>query len=311
MAILATYINTSSFSIEGEHDAEFEIGRGIRLNQGVAGYADVSVLSAIYSAGTDLTTINVVPASCVSTLVSITRGAISAGSAGAHYHTGHGDGGPIPASSINATETARLKTIADLVGTEGEVLQTTDANAVSFGQVNRYVVGTAGETLAQYDVTYLDYDGYDSVWLLARTGGTDEQSDGWGMVASAVGIEEDATGNILQFGEIENALWDWIPGRILWLDTVAGGMTDERPTDNPKIQLGHALTATRIFWNPIGAVSTWNWRGAWVDSTYYANDDVVSNDGHIYIATVSHTASASADEPGTGTYWGDVWELVI
>lgn len=311
MAVLATYISSTQFSIDGEHDQEYEGGRRIRLLQGLSGNVDVTTTVAAYDSGNDRTIITVTPAYVQAALTSIRRGASSANSVGHHSHTGHGDGGPLPSIALSATQISRLQDIADLVGDEGDVLQTDADNVVSLGQVNRYLDGTAGEALDEFSVGYLEFDGYDPLCYLAKTGGTDSQSDGWVLVAESGGIAESASGKLLQFGEIENDAWDWVPGRILWLDSLAGGMTDERPADNPKVQLGHALTATRIFFNPIGPVCTWNWRGAWTNGVYYANDDVVSHSSHVYIAKMSHTASTAADEPGAGAYWADIWELVI
>lgn len=51
------------------------------------------------------------------------------------------------------------------------------------------------------------------------------------------------------------------------------------------------------------------WRGQWVDSSSYIINDVVYNNGSSYIATADHNASL-ATEPGDGTSWITVWDLM-
>lgn len=51
------------------------------------------------------------------------------------------------------------------------------------------------------------------------------------------------------------------------------------------------------------------WEGAWVVSTVYSLNDVVSNDGSSYICILAHTSSAS-DEPGVGVNTATYWEVL-
>ena len=52
------------------------------------------------------------------------------------------------------------------------------------------------------------------------------------------------------------------------------------------------------------------WRTAWATATAYAQSDLVTHNGNVYIATSGHTSGAST-EPGVGADWGDYWDLVI
>lgn len=52
------------------------------------------------------------------------------------------------------------------------------------------------------------------------------------------------------------------------------------------------------------------WRRAWATATAYAQSDLVTHNGNVYIATSGHTSGAST-EPGVGADWGDYWDLVI
>ena len=51
------------------------------------------------------------------------------------------------------------------------------------------------------------------------------------------------------------------------------------------------------------------WRGQWSDSSSYIINEVVFNNGSSYIATADHDASF-ATEPGDGTSWIVVWDLM-
>lgn len=52
-----------------------------------------------------------------------------------------------------------------------------------------------------------------------------------------------------------------------------------------------------------------NWLGAWVTSTSYLVNQVVTNDGSSYICISNHT-SAESDEPGFGNSWATYWDLM-
>ena len=51
------------------------------------------------------------------------------------------------------------------------------------------------------------------------------------------------------------------------------------------------------------------WRGLWSDSSSYIINDVVYNNGSSYISISSHDASFTT-EPGDGTSWTVVWDLM-
>lgn len=51
-----------------------------------------------------------------------------------------------------------------------------------------------------------------------------------------------------------------------------------------------------------------NWRGAWITSTAFVVNDVVSNDGSTHICILAHT-SAGTDEPGVGANTATYWEI--
>ncbi|MBR9682642.1 MAG: hypothetical protein GOV02_03115 [Candidatus Aenigmarchaeota archaeon] len=57
------------------------------------------------------------------------------------------------------------------------------------------------------------------------------------------------------------------------------------------------------------ASGTLIWKGPWVDSSAYVVNDLVENNGSSYIATSDHISSP-VTEPGDGTSWTTVWDLV-
>jgi hypothetical protein len=50
------------------------------------------------------------------------------------------------------------------------------------------------------------------------------------------------------------------------------------------------------------------WQGPWVTATGYALNDVVENDGSVFICITAHTSAAS-DQPGWGATWETQWDL--
>jgi hypothetical protein len=109
------------------------------------------------------------------------------------------------------------------------------------------LTGTAGETLARYDVVYANVDGK---YYLADADGTEAQANAVGIVTQSGGIAQDSTGQI-QVNPIQiiNGSWSWAPNTELFLDT-AGGMT-HTPTALDWIKpVGFAISATRILFAP-------------------------------------------------------------
>lgn len=73
-------------------------------------------------------------------------------------------------------------------------------------------------------------------------------------IALATGtIDENAEGEFLLCGFFGNAIWDWTPGGLLYIDrTTAGDLTQTAPlTTGDQVQVvGIAITATIILLNP-------------------------------------------------------------
>lgn len=114
MSIPATYVSTSSFTVDGEFDGEYPWGRRITVYQGVDGSARSYVISATYSASTDKVTIVIAHSVLTENLTSISRGPGDKKSLGIHYHTSNvDDAGYMPASKISE---AQVNALLALIG---------------------------------------------------------------------------------------------------------------------------------------------------------------------------------------------------
>ena len=108
MGIPATYISSNSFSVDGEVDGDYPIGRKVILSMGVDCVLDTGVASATYSMSDDWTVVVVADSIVTSKLVSIEQGTGDAVSVGWHYHTGKRDAGYIPASRFTDDQVTQI-----------------------------------------------------------------------------------------------------------------------------------------------------------------------------------------------------------
>ena len=106
--------------------------------------------------------------------------------------------------------------------------------------------GVAGETLPAYKPVYLSNAG---TWKLA-----DASSEST-MPAAALTVEaipSGKSGKILLVGIVQNNLWSWVPGNLLYVSTSTGEITITPPgtTGNQVQVIGIALSQTLIIFNP-------------------------------------------------------------
>jgi hypothetical protein len=71
-----------------------------------------------------------------------------------------------------------------------------------------------------------------------------------------------------------------------------------------------ALDRAMLVSQEIAEENELTWRTAWAVDTAYAESDLVTHNGNVYIATAAHT-SAAASEPGIGASWADYWDLAV
>lgn len=253
MAILATYMTSSQFSIDGEHDQEFEAGRRIRLLQGESGNVDVTTTSAAYDSGNDRTVITVAPSNVASSLATIKRGPGGGNSSGEHGHSGRGDGGFIAAALLSSTNIAILLSLAALSPSYGEVIQGDSGGELSVGPPASISSGVAGEALTALQVVYPD-TADSGKFKLAQSDGTAAEAEASALVLSA-SLSTDGSGYFHAHGFITDSSWSFTPGAVLWLDAAAGGITETEPVSGYGTRLGKAWTATKIFFNPLAPVA--------------------------------------------------------
>jgi len=65
-------------------------------------------------------------------------------------------------------------------------------------------------------------------------------------------ISMGVTDNIIVLGNVNNDSWNWIPGELLYLDIISGGITQIPPTilNSYMQRIGIAITDTLIYFNP-------------------------------------------------------------
>lgn len=247
MTISASYVNSSRFSISGEHDQEFEAGRRVTLFQADSGNICATVTVAAYDSDEDRTLITVTPLVVESSITAVKRGASSANSVGHHGHTGHGDGGPMPASAFSTNQVTNLSVAGSLVPSYGEVLQGDSGGGWSVGLPATIRAGTAGEALTQYKVVYQDT--LDSgKCKLAQYEGLAIEAEACALVLST-SLDTDAEGVFLLHGYLPNSSWSFTPGAILYLGS-DGTIVETEPAWGYSVRLGRAWTATEISFFP-------------------------------------------------------------
>lgn len=104
----------------------------------------------------------------------------------------------------------------------------------------------AGETVAKFDVLYVDATGE-----LSKADATDDTK----IPVVAMALEAGTDGNpleVLHWGFITNSGWSFTLGAPIYADTSAGGITETQPSGSGEIVqiIGYALTATTIFFKP-------------------------------------------------------------
>jgi hypothetical protein len=253
-----TYVSGTEFTKAGNQTAILKARVQVLALQGVDGSAESEILSASYSAGPNLTTCILTDSILTANLATIETGFTDPASLCGHDHP------EIPASVLTSGDITVLDGIPGLTGVligkntvapeavaadaACEYLRRNVANsAYEFESLQFLRTGTAGETLAQYNVVYTKTTDSGKCWK-AQADGTEEERDAWGMVLESGGIAAAGTGAILHTGFVTNGSWTWTPGAKLYLSDTAGGLTETEPTN--AVVLAHAVTATTILFIP-------------------------------------------------------------
>lgn len=141
----------------------------------------------------------------------------------------------------------------DTTITDGHFLKRSGNTIISAEAAgNNYATVTAGETLAQYDLIYIDTaDSYKAKKAINNS--VQLQSEVFGMVIASGGIADDASGQAIIMGTQTNVGWSWTPNQWLYLSDTAGGLTHTCPTINGQfaIPVAAAQTATTIYIQPM------------------------------------------------------------
>ena len=92
---------------------------------------------------------------------------------------------------------------------------------------SQVTIGTAGETLSQYQILYLNTA--DAKWYKSVCNNTEIKAEVYGICTEAGGISADSTGEITLQGKITNAGWSWTVGTILYVSTTSGSLSQTKP----------------------------------------------------------------------------------
>ena len=117
---------------------------------------------------------------------------------------------------------------------------------------NNFVTVTAGETLAKYDIVYVNTSDSNKAYK-AVNNGTLMQSEVLGMVTETGGIALNGTGQVIVNGTQTYGSWTWTPNKWLYLDSTSGTLTQTLPTTNGQyaVPVAIALSATQIYIQPM------------------------------------------------------------
>ena len=110
------------------------------------------------------------------------------------------------------------------------------------------ITGTAGATLAQYDVVYAD-SADSGKFKKAINNITATVANAVGIVTQEGGIANGATG-IIQIGQGFITTGSWTAGGDIFVGATAGTLTQTQPVSGYAKPMGFAISSTQIFFNP-------------------------------------------------------------
>jgi hypothetical protein len=122
---------------------------------------------------------------------------------------------------------------------------------IDFNIIDNKTSGVAGEDLVQFDVVYSDdLDG--GKYKKAINSDTAKRAYAVGIVTASGGISTDSSGEITLCGRVTNITWAWTTGKAVYVDSVAGGLTQEEPSTIGYYvrPIGEAISATEIWFDP-------------------------------------------------------------
>jgi hypothetical protein len=252
MAIPAEYISSNSFSITGEYDGEFPVGKRIEVNQKEDGVARTSAVSSSYDDIEDLTTVEVKHAILTVNLMSIKRGVGDKTSLGLHYHDSDtDDAGFIPASLLTQEQIELLPNlpIPDPGGADDGKILGVLAGAYALVEEGTAAMVAVKETIIQADHGFaakdcIRYDSGTTAWIKAQAD-TAENAESLGVVQSVDG----ASFVYVSFGSI-TGLSTLTPGALYYLSAATAGLltvTEPDPATYISKPVLFAFSATEGF----------------------------------------------------------------
>jgi hypothetical protein len=284
----ATYVAADQFKVDGDLRPKLGEGQRVYLTQGVDGTAEGAISAVSYAS--DETTITLTT-SIVTTNIEDAKAAPgysdpsdSSGNIALHEHKADYSGKLIPATSLTQ----------DIIDVVSKFPLTPAANEIvgwNSGAVDlelKIVEGTTNQITVSFSAGTITLS-------LPQNINTGASPTFAGMILSGLtGVLIGNGGSALSDGGSLSDLADVD-------DDLATGIQDNDI-------MRYVSSSGEWEKIDIGTLLALLWQGSWALSTSYTKGQLVENDGAAYICTDDHTSSAS-DEPGTGAYWADYWDI--
>jgi hypothetical protein len=122
---------------------------------------------------------------------------------------------------------------------------------IDFNIIDNKTAGVAGEDLAQFDVVYSDdLDG--GKYKKSINSDTAQKAYAVGIVTTPGGISTNDSGEITLCGRVTNISWSWTVGKAVYVDSTAGGLTQDEPSTIGHYvrPVGEAVGASEIWFDP-------------------------------------------------------------
>ena len=154
MAIAAVHINSTQFSVVGEHTADIQTGQKVQLLNTGAASTVTTVVGSTFSAQSNSTLVTVAAPVVLSGLYRIKLGLTYAAALGIHAHIDDNSGGLIPASALSESQVTALETVPLPAINANKVLS---VNPGATAWEVKTVSGTAHQVIVSMGTGYLEF----------------------------------------------------------------------------------------------------------------------------------------------------------
>ena len=154
MAIAAVYVNSTQFSVVGNHTADVQTGQKVQLLNTGAASSVTTAVGSTFSAQSNSTTVTVAAPVVLSGLYQIKLGLTYAAALGIHAHIDDNSGGLIPASALSESQVTALETVP-LPATNANKVLSVNPGATAWEV--KTVSGTAHQVIVSMGTGYMEF----------------------------------------------------------------------------------------------------------------------------------------------------------